>query len=116
MREKQGKWFFSQLQFHMDDYRVYRPCAQITRAGGSSLLFFAANNPSATYFQECSAQARKWFLHFELLLEKLFCEMVSKSAPRKNRGKAPATGCDAQHSGAEVRAAYTAEYIFYVPN
>jgi len=30
-------------------------------------------------------------------------------------GNAPVTGCDAQHSGTEVRAAYTADYIFYVP-
>jgi hypothetical protein len=28
-------------------------------------------------------------------------------------GKAPAAGCDATHSGAESRAAYSAEYYFY---
>jgi FtsP/CotA-like multicopper oxidase with cupredoxin domain len=30
-------------------------------------------------------------------------------------GKAPASGCDAAHSGAEVRAAYSADYIFFAP-
>jgi len=28
-------------------------------------------------------------------------------------GKAPATGCDAAHSGAETRVAYSADYFFY---
>jgi hypothetical protein len=28
-------------------------------------------------------------------------------------GKAPAAGCDAAHSGAETRVAYTADYFFY---
>jgi len=30
-------------------------------------------------------------------------------------GKAPASGCDAVHDGQETRAAYTADYRFYVP-
>jgi hypothetical protein len=30
-------------------------------------------------------------------------------------GKAPASGCDAAHSGAEVRAPYSADYVFYAP-
>jgi Protein of unknown function (DUF3455) len=30
-------------------------------------------------------------------------------------GKAPATGCDSTHAGAEVRVAYSADYLFYVP-
>jgi Protein of unknown function (DUF3455) len=30
-------------------------------------------------------------------------------------GKAPATGCDASHVGHEVRAPYSADYLFYVP-
>lgn len=30
-------------------------------------------------------------------------------------GKAPASGCDATHDGAEARAAYTADYLFYAP-
>jgi hypothetical protein len=30
-------------------------------------------------------------------------------------GKAPATGCDATHAGAEVRAPYSADYLFYAP-
>jgi hypothetical protein len=30
-------------------------------------------------------------------------------------GKAPAVGCDAPHAGQEVRAPYTADYLFYVP-
>jgi hypothetical protein len=30
-------------------------------------------------------------------------------------GKAPATGCDASHVGQEVRAPYSADYLFYVP-
>ena len=28
-------------------------------------------------------------------------------------GKAPASGCDASHSGQEVRASYSADYVFY---
>jgi hypothetical protein len=30
-------------------------------------------------------------------------------------GKAPAAGCDAAHSGQEIRAAYSADYVFYAP-
>jgi len=30
-------------------------------------------------------------------------------------GKAPASGCDAAHAGQEVRAAYSADYLFYTP-
>lgn len=30
-------------------------------------------------------------------------------------GKAPASGCDAGHVGAEVRVAYSADYLFYAP-
>jgi hypothetical protein len=30
-------------------------------------------------------------------------------------GKAPASGCDAGHVGQEVRAAYSADYLFYAP-
>ena len=30
-------------------------------------------------------------------------------------GKAPASGCDAAHVGQEVRAAYSADYLFYAP-
>jgi hypothetical protein len=30
-------------------------------------------------------------------------------------GKAPEAGCDAAHSGQEVRSAYTADYLFYAP-
>ncbi len=30
-------------------------------------------------------------------------------------GKAPATGCDAAHAGQEVRAPYSADYLFYAP-
>ena len=30
-------------------------------------------------------------------------------------GKAPASGCDTGHVGAEVRVAYSADYLFYVP-
>ena len=30
-------------------------------------------------------------------------------------GKAPATGCDSTHAGAEVRVAYSADYLFYAP-
>jgi Protein of unknown function (DUF3455) len=30
-------------------------------------------------------------------------------------GKAPATGCDALHSGQEVRVNYSADYVFYAP-
>jgi uncharacterized protein DUF3455 len=30
-------------------------------------------------------------------------------------GKAPATGCDAAHAGAEVRVGYSADYLFYAP-
>jgi hypothetical protein len=30
-------------------------------------------------------------------------------------GKAPASGCDAGHAGAEVRVAYSADYLFYAP-
>lgn len=30
-------------------------------------------------------------------------------------GKAPASGCDAAHAGQEVRAAYSADYLFYAP-
>src|SRR5712675_767666 len=30
-------------------------------------------------------------------------------------GKAPASGCDASHVGQEVRAPYTADYLFYGP-
>jgi hypothetical protein len=30
-------------------------------------------------------------------------------------GKAPASGCDASHAGQEVRAPYSADYLFYVP-
>ncbi len=31
-------------------------------------------------------------------------------------GKAPASGCDAGHAGQEVRAAYSADYLFLRPN
>lgn len=30
-------------------------------------------------------------------------------------GKAPATGCDSAHAGQDVRAAYSADYLFYAP-
>jgi hypothetical protein len=30
-------------------------------------------------------------------------------------GKAPASGCDAAHSGQEVRTPYSADYLFYIP-
>jgi len=30
-------------------------------------------------------------------------------------GKAPASGCDSSHSGEEVRASYSADYLFYAP-
>jgi hypothetical protein len=30
-------------------------------------------------------------------------------------GKSPATGCDAQHSGQELRVPYSADYLFYAP-
>ena len=30
-------------------------------------------------------------------------------------GKAPASGCDSVHAGAEVRVAYQADYLFYAP-
>jgi Protein of unknown function (DUF3455) len=30
-------------------------------------------------------------------------------------GKAPAAGCDSKHAGAEVRVAYSADYLFYAP-
>ena len=30
-------------------------------------------------------------------------------------GKAPASGCDAAHAGQEARAAYFADYVFFVP-
>jgi uncharacterized protein DUF3455 len=30
-------------------------------------------------------------------------------------GKAPASSCDAAHAGAEVRVAYSADYLFYAP-
>jgi hypothetical protein len=30
-------------------------------------------------------------------------------------GKAPASGCDAAHSGQEVRVPYSADYLFFVP-
>lgn len=30
-------------------------------------------------------------------------------------GKAPATGCDAAHDGAEHRTSYSADYVFFVP-
>ena len=30
-------------------------------------------------------------------------------------GKAPASGCDAAHSGQEVRVPYSADYLFYAP-
>ena len=30
-------------------------------------------------------------------------------------GKAPASGCDAAHAGQEVRAPYTADYVFFAP-
>ena len=30
-------------------------------------------------------------------------------------GKAPASGCDAAHSGQELRVAYSADYLFYAP-
>jgi hypothetical protein len=30
-------------------------------------------------------------------------------------GKAPGSGCDASHAGQEVRAPYSADYLFYVP-
>src|ERR1700720_2602435 len=30
-------------------------------------------------------------------------------------GKAPATGCDAEHAGQEVRVAYSADYLFFAP-
>jgi hypothetical protein len=32
-----------------------------------------------------------------------------------NGGKPPASGCDAAHAGEEVRAPYSADYIFYAP-
>jgi hypothetical protein len=32
-----------------------------------------------------------------------------------NGGQAPATGCDDSHTGAESKAAYTADYYFYAP-
>jgi hypothetical protein len=44
MREKQGKWVFSQLQFHMDGYRVYQALGKqisgttTARMGVSSLV------------------------------------------------------------------------------
>jgi hypothetical protein len=30
-------------------------------------------------------------------------------------GKAPASGCDAEHAGREVRVAYSADYLFFAP-
>jgi len=30
-------------------------------------------------------------------------------------GKAPASGCDAEHAGKEARVAYSADYLFYAP-
>ena len=30
-------------------------------------------------------------------------------------GKAPASGCDAEHAGQEVRVAYSADYVFFAP-
>jgi hypothetical protein len=30
-------------------------------------------------------------------------------------GKAPAAGCDAGHSGQEIRVVYSADYLFYAP-
>ena len=30
-------------------------------------------------------------------------------------GKAPASGCDAEHAGQEVRVAYSADYLFFAP-
>ena len=30
-------------------------------------------------------------------------------------GKAPSTGCDAAHSGHEIRAPYSADYVFFAP-
>jgi Protein of unknown function (DUF3455) len=30
-------------------------------------------------------------------------------------GKAPATGCDAAHAGAELRVPYSADYVFFAP-
>jgi hypothetical protein len=30
-------------------------------------------------------------------------------------GKAPVTGCDAAHDGQEMRAAYSADYVFFAP-
>src|SRR5260221_3144527 len=30
-------------------------------------------------------------------------------------GKAPASGCDAEHAGQEVRVPYSADYLFYAP-
>ena len=30
-------------------------------------------------------------------------------------GKTPATGCDAEHAGQEVRVAYSADYLFFAP-
>ena len=32
-----------------------------------------------------------------------------------NGGKAPASGCDAAHTGQELRVPYSADYIFYAP-
>jgi Protein of unknown function (DUF3455) len=31
-------------------------------------------------------------------------------------GKAPATGCDSKHGGAEARVPYEADYVFWAPN
>jgi hypothetical protein len=31
-------------------------------------------------------------------------------------GKAPASGCDSEHAGQEVRVPYSADYLFYAPN
>jgi|SRR5579872_691353 len=41
----------------------------------------------------------------------------AKSIQRLNTkgGKAPATGCDASHSGQELRVPYSADYLFYAP-
>jgi hypothetical protein len=33
-----------------------------------------------------------------------------------NGGKAPASGCDAAHSGQDLRVPYTADYLFFAPN
>jgi hypothetical protein len=30
-------------------------------------------------------------------------------------GKAPASGCDAEHAGQEMRVAYSADYVFFAP-